>query len=347
MGNFVLFVFAILIHYQPTLSLILLILFALYSVKSKNYRLIYMSVIIVILKYISLDSYLNSYLVSISNHFKNSFSNFINSNFELNIGVLLTSITIGVSDKSIDRSIYNLFKEFNLLHLISISGANFGFLANLATPFNKLISKKKVIVLTIIIQTYYYLLIGFLNLPASRAFTFSLIENYSIITGRPAKYYNKILLTLILIAIFYPNNLLDRSLLLSLGFSIFYFILGTKYLAKIFNSELKKLVITFFITTLIFNSQNPDLLANISFALLYPFIFIGVFISYVFHLLNLRFEIIFNFISAIISLLIQFLNQLSSSHSVSIQIAIFILVLALIFKSTFRKTNVIYEKFKQ
>lgn len=56
-----------------------------------------------------------------------TFYSFIDKTFRDNQSLFIASILIGITNQSLPKDIYSSFKRFNLLHAISISGANFSF----------------------------------------------------------------------------------------------------------------------------------------------------------------------------------------------------------------------------
>jgi len=330
-----------------TIQAIILVLIVLYCIRAKNLRGTALFVLILILKSASNQIEIITIYQSIHAELYLSFNGFITNFFPNNIVVFLISITIGTSEVKLQKSTYDIFKQFNLLHVVSISGANFTLIKDLFEFFKKYINKNIVNIFILGIQTYYILLIGLFNLAAMRAYLFMLIGTYSTIVGRPIKFVNKLLITLVVIICLNPNSLSSKNLWLSIGFSILYKLLELKPLSIIFNNELKKLALIFIISAAIFNSDSPDFIANLVFGLIYPIIFISTFLAYILSYINIQFEFLVSLIELLIRIIFDSLNQLSSYANGFLQIAIFIAILISTLKSISSRRNHEYTKFAQ
>lgn len=249
---------------------------------------------------------------------------------------LITSITIG-SDQRLDSNLSKNFRKFNLIHLLSISGGNFIIIKAWVAPLTGFLKKQWNNLIVICLQSIYICFIGIDNPAALRAYIFSAIDIFAKTTGKPIKFIDKILVTSFLIGLLDLNLITSLSFILSITFSVIYKLMGSRYLSSIFNTELKKLTFTFLFGCLIFNSQQPDYLANILFALAYPLIFttlsINLITSTIFNVVNL--DIIIN----IVRFLLSYLNEISSVINTNLQLIIFIVSIILIFYKSTAKSN--------
>lgn len=335
--------------YINTLSFYLLTFFItlVYSKYIHNYRTSKLFVILMILKLLSQTPSLRSLMGETHSILYNSFEIFITTFSPESLTTFLISITVGTAETKLTKDIYYSFKRFNMLHVVSISGANFSLIKSLFEVFKKFIDKRKLYIFIIFIQTYYIFLIGFTNLPALRAYLFTTITLYSSIIGRPISFINKLLVAMIFIININHESLNSMGFYLSIGFSILYKCLELKPLNKIFNTELKKISLVFMISIIIFNSDNPDFIGNLVFSLLYPFIFVFTFLGYIINLFGIKVIVIYEIVLLMIRLILGSLNQLSSTINTYIQTSLFIAILIKIFKSTFKKRNYEYTKFAQ
>lgn len=302
-------------------------------------------VILVLLRLALYSEGIKPILTDIQQAFYLTFYSFIDKTFGDNQSLFIASILIGITNQSLPKDIYSSFKRFNLLHAISISGANFSLIQSLIDKFNYIINKKILVLLSLIIFTLYFLLIGFNNAPALRAYINSSIINYSKLMGRPIKFQRIIFITILVTLVLRPELLFTNSFLLSQSFAIFYHLLGRKPFSTLFDSELKRILLIFLITTIIFNSQSPDFLANLLFSILYPLIFVFTFLHFILSLSSISIDLLVNIVTLIVDFIFKYFKELESSYNSQLQIIIFLAILALILKSQFRLKSYEYQKF--
>lgn len=295
-------------------------------------------VIFLILRYLSSLETLKAFYTNVHDQLFNSFSSFLTINYKDNAS-LLTSILIGASNVKIDQNIYEQFRKFNLLHVVSISGANFIFISELITKLPTIFPKRIKLLITSIIQTYYIFTIGINNLPALRAYLFSMLTTLSLFSGRPTNFMHKLFITLIFVTAIFPEAITSLSLILSTFFALLYKLLSTKALNRIFNNDFKKITLTFLITGIIFGSENPDYLANIFFALTYPFIFIATYMGYIFSLFNIDLIILLNIVNLFINDIYRIMSELSTFQNVLIQALIYISIAILILRESLKRNE--------
>lgn len=308
-------------------------------------NLVSLLVILVLLRLTLHSQEVKSILSDIQQVFYLTFYSFIDKTFKNNQSLFIASILIGITNQNLPKDIYTSFKRFNLLHAISISGANFSLIQSLLDKFNYIINKRILVFLSLIIFTLYFFLIGFNNAPALRAYTNSSINNYSKLVGRPIKFHRTVVITVLVTLILRPELLFTNSFLLSQGFAIFYHLLGQKPLSTLFNSELKRILLIFLITTIIFNSQSPDFLANLLFSILYPLIFVFTFLHFILSLFSISFDLLVNMITLMVDFIFKYFKELESLYNSQLQIIIFLAILALILKSQIRLKSYEYQKF--
>lgn len=248
----------------------------------------------------------------------------------------IVSITIGSTSLKLSSRTYSLFQKLNLIHVISISGANFSMIYEGIKFLNKFFNKKRILLIYSVLSTFYILLIGLNNLAAFRAYIFTGINTYSGLAGRPIKFIDKLLLSLVFITLIDIHSITDRSLILSYGFSIFYSALGSKYLSRIFNNEVKKISLTFIASCLIFNSKNPDFIANLTFAILYPILFILTTTLYISSNFNIDTYIFSELINILIEVLLDQLSLLTARELIVIQSIVFLAILITLLKKNLR-----------
>lgn len=321
------------------LNIGIFLLITILSILEKSPRAPLLLVSILILKQATQVISLRSLYTSLHLTLHSSFSQFINQYFPNEYANFLISITIGTSDTKLSKGIYELFKRFNLLHVVSISGANFALIKELIEKANAYINKKTLYFFIMLVQTYYILLIGVNNLPALRAFIFSVITGYSITVGRPISFTNKLLLTILVITAINVNSLGSLSLILSIGFSILYRIFDLNPFKRIFNNELKKLTLVFIISMFIFNSSKPDFIANAIFAIIYPLVFVGTFTTYILFVLNLEVSALANVIYLLAKTIIYLLGELSSNINTYLQLLLFLAILIIITRESIQKRS--------
>ncbi len=302
-------------------------------------------VTLLILNLLINDTTIKHLLVNINTDIHSSFTDFLSKNFPSTQAIFLASILVGSSDQNISKELYSLFKRFNLVHVISISGSNFALIQSILENLKILMNKRGVILVLIFLQSLYYLIIGFNNAPALRAFIFALISNYSSLIGRPIKFYKKILFTVLIILAIRPHLIPTLSFILSTSFAIFYHLLGHAPLNKIFNNEVKRIALIFILSSLIFNSQAPDFLANLLFGLVYPFIFISIFIAYFLAIISIEISFLISFNSLTSSFIFTYFNELSSEKLSLIQVFGFLAILTITVKSLFNRTPYEVSKF--
>lgn len=305
--------------------------------KEKKVRgLISAYLVIFLIRYTLNLTYLSSLVYTTTESLKENFIVILGEYLKEDKLSFIASITIGKTSLKLSSRIYSLFQKLNLIHVISISGANFSMIYEGIKFLNKFINKKRILVIYALLSTFYILLIGLNNLAAFRAYIFTGINTYSSLVGRPIKLLDKFILSLVFMTLFDTNSITDRSLMLSYGFSIFYTALGSKYLSRIFNNEVKKMSLTFIVSCLIFNSKNPDFIANLTFTILYPIIFIlaaGLYISSNF---NMDIYIFSDLINTLTEILLNQLNLLTSSELIIIQSIAFIAILIILLKSNLK-----------
>lgn len=331
----------------PSYYIFTLLASLLYSNYKRNSRTLVLTVMLLILKVGIINTELNTLLENIHGHFYRSFQSFIVNYWPSDLTTFLISITVGTADTKLSKEIYYSFKRFNMLHVVSISGANFALIKNIFERLNKYFNKRKVYILVLIVQSYYIFLIGFDNLPALRAYLFTSITLYSSLTGRPINFANKLLLTVVFIVNINYESLNSMGFFLSIGFSIVYKCLELRPFNRIFTNEFKKMSLVFIISVIIFNSENPDFFANFVFSIIYPLLFVLTFIGYALDLIALKITIIVNLVLILINLILSSLNHLTSNTNTFLQSAIFIAMLSSILKSVFKKNKNEYSKFAQ
>lgn len=299
----------------------------------KKLRLISLFILLsFLLSYFNLPDYLIQTTELIHQPLYQSYQLSLEQYFNNNISALIVSITAGNENIKIPSNIYSLFKDFNLLHLISISGSNFILLEELIKPSKRYIKKNKRLFIYLVISSLYILLIGINNLPALRAYLFGCLNIYSQYVGRPIKFLNKSAVSAFIISLIHPKELISLSLLLSYGFTFFYKLLLSSKINKVLNNELKILSVVFLASSFIFNSSKPDFLANILLTTTYPLIFFAAIITYLLDLIKANPYLLTYAIEGIINLIINGLNQLSTNTMTLIQNTIFIAILASMLK---------------
>lgn len=331
----------------PSFYALTLIASLLFSIYRRNSRTVLVTVMLLILRLITSTPELNALVENIHGHFYGSFQAFIVKYWPNDLTTFLISITVGTADTKLSKDIYYSFKRFNMLHVVSISGANFALIKNIFERFYKYLNKRRVNILVLIIQTYYIFLIGFDNLPALRAYLFTALALCSSLTGRPITFANKLLLAVIFIVNINYESLNSMGFFLSIGFSIVYKCLELKPLSRIFANEFKKMSLVFIISVVIFSSENPDFFANLVFSIIYPLLFVLTFIGYGLELLNIKATIIAELVLNLVYLILGSLNHLSSYINIYLQSAVFIAMLSSIFKSIFNHKKNEYTKFAQ
>lgn len=265
------------------------------------------------------------------------FSEFLNTNYP-QYSSLILSIIAGGNNSSLDSNYTKLFKNLNILHLLSVSGGNFEILTRSIYLFKRVIGAKISNFLAILSINFYIALIGFSNFPSLRAYIFSSLNSYSKISGRPVKFTHKILLTFLILSVFSPTFLTSRSFWISILFSTVYFLINTGVFKKIFNNEFKQITIMFLISSLIFENTNPDFIANLAATIFLPIVIILTLTTYTcsgfgsLAYLNTQLE-------TAIEVFIELLSSLNTNLTFKLQLIIFVVILIVIVFSNGVKKN--------
>ncbi|MFW5703168.1 MAG: ComEC/Rec2 family competence protein [Candidatus Dojkabacteria bacterium] len=109
------------------------------------------------------------------------------------------------------------FRQIGITHLVAVSGANFVLLIGLATFFLAKVPLRRRLILLGIIGTIYMYWVGFANLPAFRAYLFSMLYLLQLFTGRRISKINLFAIGLVLIASSAQGFYADLGLQLSLS----------------------------------------------------------------------------------------------------------------------------------
>lgn len=294
-------------------------------------RLTALFFIFILTKYILELNLLQSMFTTLNSTLSHSLASQITDLFDTNHAQFLIGITIGGSNVDLNQDLKNLFKKFNLLHLISVSGANFILINELTNPLKKYLGYYRILITNLIVSSYYIFAIGFSNLPASRAFLFSSYDNIAALSGRPIKFFNKLLLSLCVISYSSPTLLFERSLILSVGFTLLYKSFGLPKIKTLFDNELLKLATIFIISATIFGNENPDFLANLLLSVIYPILFIGTFTIYITSIIGaeLLADVTYRVINIILDFIFEYLGALSSTENTYLQTMLFLAILAI------------------
>ncbi|MCL4374495.1 ComEC/Rec2 family competence protein [Patescibacteria group bacterium] len=128
---------------------------------------------------------------------------------------LLNGIIFGVKLKT-TTAFYQQIKTVGLLHIVVLSGANITILTAIVLRLTQFLSKSISIVISILITIFFIVFVG-PQAPVIRAAVMNILTLVAILLGRKNYALYSLLLSLIFIAIFYPDWLTTLSLQLSYG----------------------------------------------------------------------------------------------------------------------------------
>lgn len=143
------------------------------------------------------------------------FTSVINSYLPEPHASLLNGILFGVNLKA-GKIFYDQLKIVGLLHLVVLSGINITILASITGSLTQFLSKRVSILITILTIILFVLFVGF-QAPIIRAGFMGILTLVAIVYGRKNIALYSLFLSLIFIAVFWPQWLTTISLQLSYG----------------------------------------------------------------------------------------------------------------------------------
>jgi len=146
------------------------------------------------------------------------FTSVINSYLPEPQASLLNGIIFGVNLKT-TKSFYEQLKVVGLLHLVVLSGTNITLLAAMVTKSTERFGKLMSIVITVLMIIIFIVFVG-PKAPVVRAGFMGILTLVAILYGRKNFVYYSLFLSLVFIALFWPEWLTSLSLQLSYGATI-------------------------------------------------------------------------------------------------------------------------------
>jgi len=178
------------------------------------------------------------------------FTSLINSYLPEPQASLLNGMTFGVNLKT-TKLFYEQLKIVGLLHLVVLSGTNITLLAAIFTKITENLGKRLSTLITVLIIIIFVIFVG-PKAPIVRAGIMGILTLVAILYGRKYLVLYSLLLSLIIIAVFWPSWLTSLSLQLSYAATLGIIIFGKKiYLKnKSWSAKLINDIINDFITSI-------------------------------------------------------------------------------------------------
>ncbi len=200
------------------------------------------------------------------------FSSVINSYLPEPHGSLLNGIIFGISLKT-TKAFYNELKVVGLLHIVVLSGMNITILAAIVESITSSFSKRLSILITILTVILFILFVG-PEAPVIRAGVMGILTLVAILFGRRNIALYGLLLSLVFIALFFPDWIDSVSLKLSYGATLGIIFFGTTMsknpVWKDFKTTLAAQVFT--VPIIFFYFKQVSLIAPLSNLLVSPII---------------------------------------------------------------------------
>lgn len=179
------------------------------------------------------------------------FTSIINSYLPEPQASLLNGIIFGVNLKT-TKLFYEQLKIVGLLHLVVLSGSNISLLSAMIAKSTEFLGKQVSLVITILIIIIFIIFVG-PQAPIIRAGFMGFLTLVAILYGRKYTALYALLLSIIFIAILWPDWLTTVSLQLSYGATLGIILFGPKTLKNYFVDQLHlSLAAQIFTTPIIF-----------------------------------------------------------------------------------------------
>jgi len=143
------------------------------------------------------------------------FTDVINSYLPEPEASLLNGILFGISLKT-SKIFFEQLRTVGLLHLVVLSGANISLLAGMVGQTARYVGKKTNILITVIVVVLFIVFVG-CQAPVVRAGFMAVFTYVAIVFGKKRLMTVSLILSLLFIAVFWPQWLTSLSLLLSYG----------------------------------------------------------------------------------------------------------------------------------
>ncbi len=274
----------------------------------------------------------------------------IYDNFDIDTAGIILGLTTG--DKTLlSKNIYEIFQNTGIAHILTVSGLHFGILAGFVFFILNILNYRIRILVVVLVGFIFYGIVGFSNIPTSRAFFLLLIFAIGSIFGRKfdAIHTTNIILSLSLIHI--PEVVMNVSFVLTFGitYSILLFFNKIKiflskslYISKIIINYLSlqtSILIALIPISIIFFGKSQfigiisNVFANIYIIYIYPII--GVWFLSSFFSISLA-KIFTNAIETITKIFLEIIKIINDkigqeSNLILIVVTIFLMFISLLY----------------